>query len=78
MANFPPVLNSAQIGNGGGWEERLCNAVAAKQGKSAACCPFPCAASPRTMSALATDVSLTDASIADVAVAPDTSTTTAA
>lgn len=71
MANFPPTLNSAQIGNGGGCEERLCNAVAAKQGKSAACCPFPCAVSVRSISgnlidASMADVSLVDASLVDV------------
>jgi hypothetical protein len=43
MLNFPAEFNIAQLGNGGGCQENLCNAVAAKQGLSAACCPLPCA-----------------------------------
>jgi hypothetical protein len=42
MLNFPPSLNVNALGNGGGCAENLCNAVAAKQGLSAACCPYPC------------------------------------
>jgi hypothetical protein len=42
MFNFPLAYDQDQIGNGGGCEEKLCNAVAAKQGRSAACCPYPC------------------------------------
>jgi hypothetical protein len=43
MLNWPAALDINQLGNGGGCSENLCNAVAAKQGLSAACCPLPCA-----------------------------------
>jgi hypothetical protein len=42
MLNFPSSLSASRIGNGGGCAENKCNAVAAKMGLSAACCPYPC------------------------------------
>jgi hypothetical protein len=44
MFNFPQSLDINKLGNGGGCSKNLCNAVAAKQGRSAACCPYPCGA----------------------------------
>jgi hypothetical protein len=42
MHAFPPSLDVSRLGSGGGCGDNKCNAVAAKMGQSAACCPHPC------------------------------------
>ncbi|KAF6264337.1 hypothetical protein COO60DRAFT_1457686 [Scenedesmus sp. NREL 46B-D3] len=41
---LPPTYNRTLITGGAGCQENNCNAVAAKKGMSAACCPYPCVA----------------------------------